>query len=87
MCARLILTTTKVEKPVVDDDRDFFATDSYLARGRQGSLPRWQMFEIFRCTNSKKEDAYKDFQLLKFFQFKPSQATFEILVVHSLVIW
>ena len=30
---RLILTTTKLEKPIVDDDQDFSASGSNLARG------------------------------------------------------
>ena len=31
----IILTTIKLEKPVVDDDRDFFASGGNLARRRQ----------------------------------------------------
>ena len=39
---RLILTTTKLEKPVAYDDRDISTSGSNLARWRQWNLPRWQ---------------------------------------------
>ena len=38
-CIRLILTTTKVEKPIIDDDQDFSASCSNLPRGDNEACP------------------------------------------------